>query len=299
MNTTLFKPINHQRTLGSTQNSGPITGKLNYLVPDTETPTHYTFTPPEGIPWENVEYEAREVEIRDARLASTQLDVQGFELWEAPSEVRNFDNVTEVRSVYYPEIERLVKLATGANRAIVFDHLVRQRRTESEPLDFGRREEGVSVVPANGRIHNDYTEASGSRRLEMVIDELQARQSICRFSIVNVWRSIGDPVIDTPLAVCDSQSISTLDLVQARVIYPKREGEIYVLKHSSRHRWYYFPDMYHTEALIFKQYDSELTGVSRFTPHAAFQNPLGVAHQKPRKSIEVRCLVVHDMELPQ
>lgn len=299
MNNILSKPVSPQRASGATQNPGSIKRELSYLVPAVETPTHYTFTPPEGTPWENVEYEPREVEIRDARLASTRLDVQGFELWEAPSEVSDFDDVAEVRSAYYPEIEHLLRLATGADRVIVFDHLVRQRRTESEPLDFGRREEGSSVVPANGRIHNDYTEASGSRRFELVIDELQAPQSIRRFSIVNVWRSIGHPVIDTPLAVCDSQSISTLDLIQARVIYPMREGEIYVLKHSPRHRWYYFPDMCRTEALIFKQYDSELTGVSRFTPHAAFQNPLQPEHQNPRKSIEVRCLVVHEEKHPR
>lgn len=131
MNTTPSTPVFPQRTSGATQNPGAINGKLNYLVPASETPIHYTYTPPEGTPWENVEYEAREVEIRDARLSSTRLDVQGFELWEAPSEVSDFDNLAEVRSVYYPEIERLVKLATGANRVIVFDHLVRQCRTEN------------------------------------------------------------------------------------------------------------------------------------------------------------------------
>ncbi|MGR2738498.1 CmcJ/NvfI family oxidoreductase [Billgrantia sp. Q4P2] len=273
-----------------------ILAKLSYLKPTEAVPTHFTFTPPDGLPWENVDYEEIETEIFDARLALTSLDKQGFELWEAPSKVINFDDEDEVKNFYYKEIEQLIKSATGADEVIVFDHLVRQRQGEDKPLNFGRREGKGSVVPANGRIHNDYTDASGSKRLELVIDSLESRQKVKRYSIINVWRSIGFPIIDAPLAVCDSRSISALDLVRARVIYTNREGEIYVLKHSPSHLWYYYSNMAKSEALIFKQYDTNLNGVSRFTPHAAFKNPINVTHQMPRKSIEARCIAIHKGE---
>jgi hypothetical protein len=43
--------------------------------------------------------------------------------------------------------------------------------------------------------------------------------------------------------------------------------------------------------LVFKQYDSQVNGVARFTPHAAFDLP-DIATDAPlRQSIEIRCLV--------
>jgi hypothetical protein len=57
-----------------------------------------------------------------------------------------------------------------------------------------------------------------------------------RYSSVNVWRSIGGPVLDTPLALCDARSIGIADLVCAEVRYPQRTGEIYLLRHAARLR---------------------------------------------------------------
>ena len=46
------------------------------------------------------------------------------------------------------------------------------------------------------------------------------------------------------------------------------------------------------EALVFKQYDSQLGGVARFVPHTAFDLPDIPADAPLRESIELRCLVV-------
>ena len=45
------------------------------------------------------------------------------------------------------------------------------------------------------------------------------------------------------------------------------------------------------EALVFKQYDSQMSGVSRFTPHVAFDLPCTPRDAPLRESIEVRVLV--------
>jgi hypothetical protein len=47
------------------------------------------------------------------------------------------------------------------------------------------------------------------------------------------------------------------------------------------------------EALVFKQYDSQVSGVARFTPHAAFDLPDVPADAPLRESIEIRCLVTY------
>jgi hypothetical protein len=182
---------------------------------------------------------------------------------------------------------------TGAREAHVFDHLVRKRERERPPLTFGRRVAGTNPS-ANGRVHNDYTEESARRRLATVLSDRTEAAAVQRFAIVNIWRSIAGPVVDTPLGVCDARTVSPTDLVASEVRYATRTGEIYLVKHSSRHRWFYYSAMERHEALIFKQYDSAIGDTARFVPHAAFDHPHTPPHAPPRQSIEVRCLVLYD-----
>ncbi len=144
---------------------------------------------------------------------------------------------------------------------------------------------------ANGRLHNDYTLASGMRRLELVVPDEGERRLLRRFCILNIWRSIRGPVHDTPLAVCDARTLREADFVTAEVRYPNRVGEVYFLRFSPDHRWSYYSAMDRHEALVFKQFDSMPSGVARFTPHGAFDHPRAPADAPPRESIELRCLV--------
>lgn len=272
----------------------PIIAGLNYLKPTGESPCSYAYQPPTGIPWENCEYELRQMPIADARkaLGLTSIDVEGFELRDAPSAVKNFLDEDAVTTVFYPEAAELALAVTGARQARVFDHLVRRREPDRAALSFGRRSGGLAA--ANGRIHNDYTEASGRKRLALVLGDEVAATRVERYGIVNVWRSIKGPVLDTPLAVCDARTLDATDLVIGEVRYPRRTGEIYLVTHSPRHRWSYFPEMDRHEALVFKQYDSQVSGVARFTPHAAFDHPRRPADAPLRESIELRCLVIYE-----
>ena len=269
-----------------------IVAGLYYLKSAAERPCSYTYEPPPGTPWENCEYELRQTQITDARSsADLSIDVQGFELRDAPTTVKDFLDTDAVKTIYYPEAAELALSVTGAKQAHVFDHLVRRREHDRIALSFGRR--GThGVAAANGRIHNDYTEASGQRRLGLVVADAAAVARSERYGIVNIWRSIKGPVLDTPLAVCDARTLAVTDLVTGDVRYPNRTGEIYFVTHSRRHRWSYFSEMDCHEALVFKQYDSQVSGVARFTPHAAFDHP-GMPPDAPlRESIELRCLVI-------
>ena len=268
---------------------------LSYLLPTTQRPRSYACEPPPGEPWENCAYEARAVPIADMRHACMppHIDREGFELWAAPTAVRDFSDEAAIRTVYYREAAELALAVTGAAQAHVFDHLVRRREADRGALNFGRRMAGTQVA-ANGRIHNDYSEASGLARRALVLPDADAAWRHRRFAIVNIWRSINGPVRDTPLALCDAQSVSAPDLVVGDVCYPGRTGEIYLLQHAPRHRWWYASAMDVGDALVFKQYDSQLGGVARYTPHAAFDLPDVPADAPRRVSIELRCLVVYD-----
>lgn len=271
-----------------------VTAELAYLKRTRSKPLIYMYEPPRGIDQENCYFELVSMPIADARYLGHQprIDIDGFELWEAPTEVVDFWNDQEVTAKYYVEAAELVKGVTGASEVIVFDHQIRQREAGRPSLTFGRAGDG-SKAGAVGRVHVDYSEVTGRKRLHRVLGIQDAAESRGRFSIVNVWRSIKGPVLDTPLAVCDARSVAVDDLVAANIRYQTRSGEIYLLRHSSRHRWYYYSAMDWNEALVFKQYDSLISGVSRFTPHGAFDHPEANEFTPLRESIEVRCLVIY------
>ncbi len=272
-----------------------VVANLGYLKPGKERPYEYAFEPPAGAPWQNCEYDARAMRVTDARslLAAPSVHKEGFELRDAPSDVRDFTDEEAIATVYYEEMADLACRVTGGTRAYVFDHLVRKREAGRPALSFGRR--GKHQQPSsNGRVHNDYTEESGAKRLRLVTKDADAAASAGHYSIVNIWRSIAGPIVDTPLGVIDSRTVSAADLVAGEVRYPGRTGEIYLLTHSARHRWFYYSAMDRNEALVFKQFDSQVDGVARFTPHAAFDIPDAPAAAPLRESIELRCLVVYE-----
>jgi hypothetical protein len=271
-----------------------VTAGLAYLAATTERPYNYMYEPPAGTAQQNCEYLVRPVWIKDARAMASppSIHVEGFELWDAPIAVTDFTDEDAIRNRYYAEAAELAKYVTGADHAHIFDHQVRRREAGRPTLTFGRHGDG-SRPGAAGRIHNDYTESSGQKRFDMLPLDGKVRATAQRFAIVNIWRSIGGKIVDTPLAVCDARSISVKDLVVTDLYYRDRSGELYLVQESSRHRWAYFSEMDRGEALVFKQYDSQVNGVARFTPHCAFDLPDILPDAPLRQSIEIRCLVTY------
>jgi hypothetical protein len=260
---------------------------LNYLIRTERKPYAYTFEPPQGVPPRFGEVNAVDgVVIRNARpfVDLLSLDAEGFKLYEHDSAVRNFYDDDEIRSIYYGEVAHLLRRATGAEKIVVFDHTIRSVPKFHEGVR-GMRE------PVR-RVHNDYTAASGRRRVWDHLDASEAEERLKhRFLEINVWRPITGPLEDAPLAVCDARTIATEDLIASDLIYPDKVGETYSLSYNAAHRWYYFPKMQRNEALLIKCFDSDETSKSRFTAHTAFDDPTTPPHPLPRESIEVRALV--------
>jgi hypothetical protein len=151
-----------------------------------------------------------------------------------------------------------------------------------------RGEKGVSEPVRVA--HNDYTLKSGPQRVR---DLLPAEADLLlknRFAVINVWRPIRGPVLESPLAVCDAASMVQRDFVAQDLRYRDRTGEVYSVQYNPEHRWFYFPQMEHTEVLLLKCYDSD-PGRTRFTAHTAFADPTSPADAPARESIEVRTLV--------
>ncbi|MDE2284422.1 MAG: methyltransferase [Hyphomicrobiales bacterium] len=223
------------------------------------------------------------VVIRNGRLhGDFALDCEGFRFVRHDTKVADFYKDDDVRRVYYPEMEALVKAESGASRVVVFDHTL---RTGDDAL---RQQLKIrEVVP---RVHNDYTEWSAPQRVrDIVPDEAEALLKR-RFAVVQVWRPIKHPVESFPLAICDARSVSTGDLVVSERRYQHRVGQTYAITYNPNHKWFWFPRMRREEAIVFKVFDSTRDGRARFTAHTAFDDPTSPANARPRESIEIRTL---------
>ena len=277
-----------QENLDILSNLSHVTADMNYLVPMTERPRNYTFEPPAGVPRTNAEHEAHAVKIRDARPIAdhVSLDANGFALLQHRSAVKDFFDDEEVRRVYYPEVERLVREATGAHRVHIFDHTTRRRVPDAEMQADAPRQ------PVR-RVHIDHTARSGPQRVRDLLPDEAEELLKGRVQVINLWRPIKGPLQDSPLAVCDATTIRADDLVPSDLVYPHRVGETYSVKYNPAHRWYYVPQMRTDEALLLKCSDTSTGVPARFTPHSAFTDPTAPADAPPRESIEVRTLVFH------
>src|SRR5579862_138937 len=103
---------------------GAIEAPLTYLARDSEPPVIYAYAPPPGEPARRGRNQTHHVAIRDGRPLSRRfaLDQEGFELRRHDTQVVDFYDSAEVQRVYYPEVEALLRAATGAAKIVIFDH---------------------------------------------------------------------------------------------------------------------------------------------------------------------------------
>ena len=229
--------------------------------------------------------EEHRVRIHDARAEAGRLDVEttGFTLVQRPTAVKDFNDAAEVKAVYYPEIEALVKDLTGARTVLVFGDIV---RSDAKGIPDSR-------LPARGA-HVDYDEATVRMWAGRLAGEEEAARLLQgRFMLMNLWRPI-TTVEKTPLAVCDASTVQQGDLNPSEIRgglnnpnTPTMCG--YNLSHNPGHRWYYVPAMRPDEILAFKLCDSDTDRV-QWTGHTAFDDPTSAPDAAPRQSIEIRTI---------
>ncbi len=258
---------------------------LNYLkeVP-REKPAFYIHVPIPENPRRGPQLGPRTMAIHDARplREDLSLDKEGVVLVDSPTAFSDFYDPDRVRESYFPEVESLVKQQTGALRVVAFDHNLRSKALAKENR-YGAQ---MPVLFA----HNDYTEDSGPQRVRDLLPSEAAELLENRFAVINAWRPTRGPVQESPLAVCDAQTMGPNDLVAMDLIYPDRIGEVQSLRFDAGHRWLYFPEMQASEVMLLKCFDSARDGRARFTAHTAFEDPNTPVDAVARESIEVRTL---------
>ncbi|GAA6623944.1 CmcJ/NvfI family oxidoreductase [Scytonema sp. NUACC26] len=117
-------------------------------------------------------------------------------------------------------------------------------------------------------------------------------EAIATTKLINIWRAIA-PIQESPLAVCDAQSIAPKDLVARDLLYPNYAGETYSITYNPSHNWFYFPQMQPDEALFIKCFDSAEDGRARFAAHTGFDDPTSPPDAPLRQSVELRTIVFY------
>ena len=136
-----------------------VTVNIPYTIDTGEKLVNETFGPNNIRRRKTGSHELMKVEVRDGRLLADRLSLeqQGFVFVEHKTNVADFFDAEQLKSVYYPEVEELIKNASGASRVAIFDHTLRSG-------DESEREAKLIREPVLSA-HNDYTEWSGPNRV--------------------------------------------------------------------------------------------------------------------------------------
>jgi hypothetical protein len=262
---------------------------VQFTEDDGSTPVSVVREMGAGPDPRNGKYVDQEISIFDGRPIAKDLtlDENGFTLTRFPTAVKDFYDNDEVQSVYYPEMEEIVKQATGCAKVVVFDHTI---RVDDENAQADRKVRG----PVKN-MHNDFTRNSAPQRVRDLLssEEAEARLNK-RFGSINIWRPIVGPVETSPLAICGWDTLDENNLIPAERRYQNRLGGVLHLCHNPDQRWFYFPKMETEEVVLLKCFDSLEDGTAKWTCHGSFKDPNSPANAKPRESIEIRTLYFFD-----
>ncbi len=221
------------------------------------------------------------VQIHDARQAGPfDLDANGFTLLRHRSRCTSFRDPAVVHDVYYPEIEALVRAATGADLVHFVQHVV---RTEDQS-DFNN---------AYARfLHYDYNVREPEKEARGTIDKAGIELAAGRnweFAFYNTWQPIDRAVEKNPLALIAGDSIRAGDVIDYYYTGFGNDGIGSMPIFNPDHEFFYFPNMQPDELLLFKQLDTRADRV-RACPHTSFDDPGSAPDAPGRRSIEVRVL---------
>ena len=232
--------------------------------------------------------DAQEVVITDGWHMADEFDhdKHGFSLKKHETSYAGaWDDDTSVKEQFYPEIVEFLKRTLGAKRVLVFDHTIRTAKNAAKKLT---QENNTTQRAPVRLVHCDYTSESGPVRVRQLLGEEADDLLSRRVAFVNVWKPLAK-VEEMPLAMCDVTSSPPEDFFKLYLRYRDRVGENYVMKHSTTHKWWYFPQMTAEQVILLKTYDSDEQR-ARFVGHTAFQDPDSAPDAPLRESIEIRTI---------
>ena len=269
-------------------NQTTVRSTFNYTRDTGVVPEVYFYDPPQGTAVRSPGDDPHEMAVHDGwdRAESFSLDREGFVLREFHSDFEQWDDDAAIRENFYGEAAAFVKRNVGANRVVIFDHTIRAKRNDKQQTSEHTTSQRAPVM----LVHCDYTPNSGPLRVRQLLpgeaDELLRR----RVAFYNFWKPLRRTVEERPLAMCDVTSSTHQDFITMKLRYRDRDGEIFAMRHSPQHHWWYFPRMTPDQVILLKTFDSATDGRARFIGHSAFDDPNTRPNAPMRESIEIRTI---------
>ncbi|KAK0738668.1 hypothetical protein B0T18DRAFT_334096 [Schizothecium vesticola] len=278
-----------------------ISSHIYYLAPlpryRTEKPYYVNFpvTNVPGVSQHNVCHERyggiRMHDIR-GREDEFSLDTQGFQLTRHSTSMTNdeFEIDHVIREKYYPEVISLLTRVLGAAQVLPFEHTHRFANPAVEGCGSDRKRKPLTAA------HIDQTAGATAQRIRYHMGEQADELLKGRYQIVNVWRPLFGPLRDFPLCLGDFRTFDLdRDGEPTDLVFPHFVGESMNLYQHPDHTWYFASDQMRDEVWMLKCYDSK-DGVAKAAPHCSFDIQSGSFQERPRESVEVRCLVFYGAE---
>ncbi|KAF2189237.1 hypothetical protein K469DRAFT_683670 [Zopfia rhizophila CBS 207.26] len=246
---------------------------------------------PERIPQTNLKPEKHSVYIRDLREASKEEKIDfnscGFGVLHMDSSLtyKDFFCRDIVESIYYFEVEEMLKAVFNAKSVYVLDHALRIRHGQF-PTSTG---ENYDYEQPTSLAHVDFTRDS-ARDASCQFLDLEAKSLLdASWKCVNVWKPLKGPVRDWPLALCSVTSMDfEKDSIPGDVVSQCGPIEDIHIHYNPTQKWYYLSDQEPSELLIFRSSDSE---GNLGAPHASFPLPRSMSDETPRESIDLRAFL--------
>lgn len=229
----------------------------------------------------------------------------GFELVaNHRSAVSDWTDDDEIAAVHYAEAEALARDLTGADHALVSDHVKRtaddtRRPREQLPVRLVHSDFADNYADV---VRTSYRDVRGRGAATLARNGLTSHEieGAERVVMLQLWRNLGEPKMDLPVAFCDNRTVTKAETIpfhytgyvaggrsfDALAVVAPPDGT------TPPHRWYVFPELRADEVVAFRTYDTDLvpTGATYFTPHSAFRDPDVEPGRPPRFSIELRVM---------
>ncbi len=250
------------------------------------------------------DYKPVETTIYDARASQPALDFDecGFILLNHRSRVTDWNDIDQLNNLHCREMADVAREFTGCRQAVAYPPIVRSpeaARTEPDyaPIhsvhaDF--TEDYRTMIEAEDRPYRDFI----IPLLDKAGLSQQDIRSASRVMMLQLWRNLGDPQPDTPLAVCDARTVPRTQL--GTLLLEQYAGQTIELEtfyaevpqQKGQNHWYTFPGLKVDEVIAFRAFDSDYMAKQKpfWTMHSAFEDPVAGPAAPARESIEMRVL---------
>ncbi|KAL2131081.1 hypothetical protein VTI74DRAFT_5577 [Chaetomium olivicolor] len=266
----------------------------------------FGFPEQDSIACENCEFEAKDVEVADARECEVTIAEHGFTFVcfksACPLVARHFETVGGDPTVLMQYLEETIGFARAIFKpldVVCFDWRFRRRDPRTGPGIPPRNLNDIRnfALPTGDVVHCDYSADGGLDRLKIQLlpNELDDFHRKTRTAmIVNVWRPLNDVVRNTPLLFCDRRTVAKQDLIEVDKVLPDKVEKSYFLFYRDYHRWYSLSGQRSDEVAVFPTWTSEPGGdFADCCPHGAGASQTD-NWADPRESIEVRLLLIFE-----